>query len=323
MNEKPAPFAMDISFEYPEIQFLATGAEQTRFNLATIFPDRKGFGVKRHNKKRIEYLIQAKPLLLKMLHDGEVIEYVTRGIYSSVLEQMTGGGIWVRYMNITLIVLTNQRLLFINTDSKGVPKNMLYHQGSFQYITKIKSGAFGYFQLNFSNSGWRNYREIPGRDRKRLKEMIEQKLAALAGQPAQMPMAVGMDGLENLCTTCFSPVPRGRYVCDNCRTEFCMPKQAAIRSLIMPGLGDIYLRKNAAFSGLKLFGIFVLYIVMIVAVSENLSKGASFIAAFLPILIIFVLINVINAAGTYFSAKKGLVPLKAQPSTAGMAGMPR
>ena len=310
MESESSTQATDLQLEYPEINDLINGYQPDRLNLEAIFADRKGMGIKRYNKKRIEYLQKAGPLLNKMLWEGEVIEDVARGVRVSTLEQFFAGGVWTRYINFTTMILTNFRLLLINTDSKGRPKDMLYHQIRFNAFKKISKGSFGFLKFKFADGKTMSFREVNGRDKKRLKERLEARI----GEPTAAPVPGPIDqipGCDNLCTTCYQPVPQGVYTCENCGTEFRTPEQAALRSLILPGLGDLYLRHHTL-AVFEILGSLAVYSFLIIS---TIMEGN--VAALIPVVIFIALINGLDAIVTYFIAKKGLIPLQ-KPSAAGM-----
>lgn len=295
------PAAMDLQVEYPELNDIVTRYGPERLNLPAMFPDRKGFGVNRLNRKKIDYLVKAQDLLPNMLWQGEVIEFVTRAVRAVTLEYLFGGGYWARFINITTMVITNYRVLLINTDSSGEPKNMLYQQIQFDQIKKVKTGSFGYLQFKLGAFKSLSFREAPRRDRKHIKQVLDQKIAAPMPYQAG-PAALRTGGVENLCTSCYGVVPAKQYACPHCQTGFRTPLQAAWRSLILPGLGDLYL-KHHALAAIEIIGSLIVYgIFASAAIQEGTAAGFIIMAAAI------VFINVADAVATYFIAQKGLIP---------------
>jgi len=47
--------------------------------------------------------------------------------------------------------------------------------------------------------------------------------------------------IEHLCPRCFAPVPGHPETCPHCQSRFKLARTATLRSLIFPGLGDLYL----------------------------------------------------------------------------------
>ncbi len=307
MTQNINPQTMDITLQYPELSEIATRIGVDKLNLQSIFPQTDGFFVKRNNKKKVEYLTKAQPLLSKMLAQGEVIEYIARGTLHSSFEMFFAGGYWTRYINFTTLVLTNYRLLMINTNSKSVPKDMLYSQVRMDQIRKVQGGMLGNFMLKLNDKKNRIYREVPSPERKILKQMIDQKInqpQSAAGQQLQ-----GAPSCENLCTTCYKVVPKGEYQCQACNTQFRTPRAAALRSLILPGLGDLYL-KHHTLAILEMVGSLAIYAVLLVGAMANNDPIPVFGALF-----IIAIINSFDALVTYYIAKKGLIPLeKPQPA---------
>jgi hypothetical protein len=246
MNPNDTPATMDLKMEYPELTSLEGALGPGRLKLEAIFPDRAGWGVKKNNRRRLKYLGLAAPLLQRMLWNMETIEYASIGTYVSTAE-MFSGGVWAQFLNYNLILLTNYRLIFINTDTKGNPKQMFLHQVRFDRIKQIKIGLLGSFQLKLMDGKVIQYQGINKRDRVKLKQGLDRVLALA---PPNYGPADGADpgAYENLCTNCFRAVPRDTYTCPYCQAGFRTPGQAALRSLILPGLGDLYLVPVAKWS---------------------------------------------------------------------------
>src|SRR3972149_5118032 len=109
--------------EFPELRALEAAVGAGRLNLETIFQNRAGLGAKKLNQRRLKTLLAAAPLLTQLLWNGETVDFAARAVYSSILENLNGG-IWVQFLNQTLVLLTNYRLIFINVETKNSPKPM-------------------------------------------------------------------------------------------------------------------------------------------------------------------------------------------------------
>ena len=109
--------------------------------------------------------------------------------------------------------------------------------------------------------------------------------------------------LENLCPSCFVPLGKGLTSCPQCRAHFKEPKKAFLRSLLLPGLGDMYL--GHIFLGLlELLGAVLVWAVVISLVLSG-EEGALFIALFL-----LVFYNVMDGLLAYHMGKKGYMLAK-------------
>lgn len=107
---------------------------------------------------------------------------------------------------------------------------------------------------------------------------------------------------ENLCSHCFQVIPKGRYVCRHCGSEFWTPKDLAIRSLIFPSWGDLCM-KHYHFATVEMIGYATSWFVAIQQLTgPNPEEGLLFAG------MIFVLAHPVDAILTYLVAKKGLNP---------------
>jgi len=293
----------DLSSEYPELIDLVAGFGGERLELGTIFKERTGFRIKALNKKKILYLKLSQPVLKTMLLPGELIRYVSMGTLVWSVEMLVSGH-WASYGNFTTIILTNQRFIFLNVDTKGKPRGMLYSQLKLSALKNISSGLLGGIKLNPVSGKARQFQGVNKRDAKNLKSLIEEISAGAAGM-----VSTGLEspGLEHLCPYCFSPVPDQTFLCQKCGTTFRTPKQAAIRSLILPGWGDFYLQ-NKVVGGMKMFGMGMVYLILLGSLFAEAPGKAMEVV--IPLVFILILVSGLNALATLVIAKKGLVPLQ-------------
>ena len=311
MDLNSSPRAMQIKADYPELNGLDPNF-MARLNLEAIFLEESVKGATKINRKKVPLLQLAAPVISRMLFSGEAIEFIARGVLFSPAEQMYAHGIWARFANITTVILTNYRLLFLNTDGKGRPLDMNYHQARFDRLTAVKSGSFfPNFQLSFGKRNIKTFQELSKPDRQALKDRLSPKV----GQPsvALFPEIQGdTGGFENLCPVCFRPVPLKTYHCPTCQAAFRTPGQAALRGLFLPGLGDLYLGRKTlgAFKAV----VYLLVYVILIGIGVADPKIENFIMA----IIIIPALNIMDSLVTYFTAKKGLVP--ASPPAANPAG---
>jgi len=109
--------------------------------------------------------------------------------------------------------------------------------------------------------------------------------------------------LENLCPSCFMPLEKRLISCPHCRAHFKEPKKAFLRSLLLPGLGDMYL--GHVFLGLlELLGaVFVWAVVISLLLS---GEEGTPLGAFLLLL----LYHVLDGLLAYHMGKKGYMLAK-------------
>ena len=292
--------------------------DQTRRELTRLFPadfpvdvDRvfarlDGWGMKRSNRKRAELLAKAAPVLKAALAPDERVQYVTGGIVSLWWEQLMAG--WVSLLiNRTTIVLTTHRLLLIHTTSRGRPESYV-NQISLDAIRRVKrSWVSGQLKLTLG----RGNRTLTGIRRSDSKQLA----AILSGKPT----AAG--GITALCPACFEPSADHR-ACARCRTSVKSPLTAAIRSLLLPGLGDFYLG-HRFLASIEMVGSlaswFVIIALMLPAFEPNAERSAPLIAAVFSG-VLLVAVNGFDALLTYAQAKQGLPSMDRHLPTTPAAG---
>ena len=274
-------------------------------DLDRVFPKLEGWGMKRANRKRAELLAKAAPVLKAALAPDERVQYVAAGIVSLWWEQLMAG--WVALLvNRTTLVLTTQRLLLIHTTSRGRPESYV-NQIRLDGIRKVPRGWLGgALKLTLG----RGSLTLTGMRRSDAKQLA----TVLAGRPT----AAG--GVTALCPACFVPAA-GHDACARCRTSVKSPRTAALRSLLLPGLGDFYLG-HRFLASIEMVGSLaswcVIIALMLSAFDPNSEQSPALAAVFGGVLLLFV--NGSDALLTYAQAKKGLHSLDRHLPTMPAAG---
>jgi hypothetical protein len=104
----------------------------------------------------------------------------------------------------------------------------------------------------------------------------------------------------NLCPACFCALGAQLNQCSSCHTDFKRPFSAALRSLVLPGLGDLYLG-HRALGFLEMVGSFFVWLL---ALSFFMVGGPEDVV--IAAIIIF-LYNGMDALLTYHMGKKGYI----------------
>jgi hypothetical protein len=260
-------------------------------DLDRVFPRLDGWGMKRSNRKRAELLAKAAPVLKAALAPDERVRYAATGIVSLWWEQLMAG--WVSMLvNRTTLVLTTQRLLLIHTNSRGRPESYV-NQIRLDGIRSVKRGWLGGALKLTLGRGTRTLTGIRRSDSRQLATM-------LTGRPS----AAG--GITGLCPACFAP-GAGHGACPRCRTSVKSPRTAALRSLLLPGLGDFYLG-HRFLASMEMVGSVVAWVVavglMLSALDPDSDQSPALAAVFAVVLLLVV--NGFDAVLTYAQAKKGL-----------------
>lgn len=116
---------------------------------------------------------------------------------------------------------------------------------------------------------------------------------------------------ENLCPACYRALPAKISSCPKCRAQFKNPRKAALRSLLLPGWGDIYLG-HRLLGGLELLGSLLVWGI---GVGLLLSNDPAGLGVAIVLLLIY---NGFDSLLTLHMAKKGHSLESKQPQTAAM-----
>ena len=274
-------------------------------DLDRVFPKLDGWGMKRANRKRAELLAKAAPVLKAALAPDERVQYVAAGVVSLWWEQMMAG--WVSILiNRTTLVLTTQRLLLIHTNSRGRPES---------YVNQIRLDG-----IRSAKRGWLGgaLKLALGRGSRTLTGMVRSDARQLATMLTGRPTASG--GVTALCPACFEPAAE-HGACARCRTSVKSPRAAALRSLLLPGLGDFYLG-HRFLASMEMVGSLaawcVIVAIMLPAFGPNAEQSAMLAALSAGVLLLVV--NGFDALLTYAQAKKGLHSMDRHLPTTPAAG---
>ena len=280
----------------------------------SVFLETEGWLAKRANERRAKLLRNLAPLLDAMLYEGETIRYAVRGVLYSAAEYMLSGHLAAMHANQMAIVLTSHRLLWLQVDGKGRPRD-LKNQVRLEKIRRVTTRWIGPLTVETVAQEKLVFTQVPKADRKALVAMIPGTPAA----PREKEKSV-----EHLCPSCARVVPGPvgsavRCPDPSCRIPFRSPKKAAWLSALVPGVGDIYLR-HFAFGSLEFVGSIAVLCVAIFAAGEafvNPGAESLLVAALLGAFFV-VLPRVIDFALTLHMGRKGIVPLSLTPAPAGI-----
>lgn len=267
------------------------------YDWAMLFPRTEGMGAGGDVKRRVKMLKAIEPRLETLLYPDERIEFITSGVLNSFVEQYFLG-VWALQINQTVFLFTNYRIILLNSDTKKRAKVMMW-QAPYHRLRKYGAGQFaGSMRLKLSGGKSYAFSGVPGRDRKRLKEYMRARLEEVREANAEFPCHADRDPL---CPTCCSPVPPKVYACPECNEEFIKPIKPALMSLVLPGLGDLYL-------GHTMLGIIELFgFIVVLFVALNIASSGEPIEILAGVGLIAVA-NLIDAAVTHHIASKGAMP---------------
>ena len=276
--------------EYPELQDLATD----KLILEEIFtPSKKGSYKTRRNKLTLKILKAIHETLDRMLQSDEEVIQIGKAMAYYPAEIIFGNGYLTMMYNCYAVVGTNQRLLLINVNSKISKVTHYYFQIPYEGIKKVTTGLFGTSLVLSRQEGKR--RIFTGMKRYMAKgfQQIIRDRQPLA-KDAKSVAAIA----EDLCPSCFMPLAKNLLKCPKCKAPFKKPTTAFLRSLLLPGLGDIYLG-HRLLGSLELVGSVLLWAFVILSVMQG--DQASLVVA----LIILAIYNGFDGLLTRHMARKG------------------
>ena len=276
--------------EYPELQDLASA----KLVLEEIFtPSKKGSYKTRRNKLNLKILKAIHGTLDRMLQSDEQVMQLGKAMAYYPAELIFGNGYLTMMYNYYAVVGTNQRILFINVNSKISKPTHYYFQIPYAGIKKVTTGLFGTSLILSRQEGKR--RIFTGMKRhmaKAFQQLIRDRQPL--GKGAKPVSAIA----EDLCPSCFMPLAKNLLKCPKCKAPFKKPATAFIRSLLLPGLGDIYLG-HRLLGSLELLGSMVVWAIVIFSVLQG--DQASLIVA----LVILAIYNGFDGILTRHMARKG------------------
>lgn len=260
----------------------------------SFFPLLTGLGVKRQNNQRLDLLRRVAPVLVAALEADERVQWATEGTVNLWWEQMFMG-IASALINRTAVVLTDRRLLLIHMRGKQ-PESFVNQvaRSAIRSVGGLFSTTLTLGRGRISLSG------IPGHGKKGLKTLLTRNRSAAGG-------------VQHLCGSCYAVHASHTEVCDSCKTRCKSPTTAALRSLLLPGLGDFYLG-HRALAVLEMMGAVATWLFFGLLVASSVEGGAVLVMATIALVAIG-LGHGTDAALTLAQGKKGMMALDGRLAT--------
>ena len=270
-----------------ELKPLLPTSIAVRFN--EMFPSLGARGVRRRDRKRAELLRDAEPVLRRALEPLEVVRFVTSGARQLAWGLVTAGSM-NPFTNRTTFILTDKRILLIHTNARGRPR-LFANQLPLERI----DAATGRRSYIFIRSG-REQLMFHGTKRGEAK-YLRRLLDSAEAEPG---------GWQNLCPKCFLAFDDAPAACTRCGERFKSPKKAAFRSLLFPGLGDLYLGYRG-YALVQIAGASLLWALFVtVLVPAVRERGFSGLLIALPVFAFAALVHGGDAILTRAKARTGL-----------------
>jgi len=265
------------------------------YSFGDIFKLNKSGGFKsRHNKFKLKLLSAVKEILEKMLVENERVLQIAAGTAYYPAEIFFGNGWLTMLYNRYVIIGTNRRLLMLNVNHRMNRPTHYIFQLLYTEIRKIGRGFFGASLILYrKNKGKRRvFSSLKRFMSREMNQFLTERIESVR------KLKTPDDFLENICPACYFPLKKGLAACTSCNAVFKSPKKAMLRSLILPGWGDIYLGHRVLGALELLSACFIWLLVLSCLLSgfaEDLVAGA----------MILVLFNGMDCLLTYYMAGKG------------------
>ena len=288
----------EILIAYPQL----TDLSPEKFALTEILkPSKKGDFKTGANTQKTKILAAVKEVIKKMLRKDEVVLRVAAGTAFYPVEIFFGNGWLTMHYNRFALIATNQRLLMISTHHRMTKPAQFVFQMPYSNVKRVQRGLLR-----------KNIVLVPKTGKRKTFTSMKTYLSAemsrfIRNQIESEPLVETSDSaLTDLCPACYTALEKSLGNCSACSAEFKTPKKAMLKSLILPGLGDIYLghRLLGCFELLgSLFIWFIFLGLMMSGLAEDLIIG----------LFLLVFYNGADSLLTFYMARKGYILEKKQP----------
>jgi zinc-ribbon domain len=231
--QAPTTQSSAITAEFPE----TTVFDPQKYPLDHLLvPNKKGRFKTRINKFKLKLLGAVQGTLDQLLDQNEQVMHIAAATGYYPAELILGNGWMTLLYNRYILVGTNKRLVAINTDYKLKKPSHYLFQFPYNEIKKTRRGLFGTsLVLTRKMNKRRTFTSIMRPLAAELKTFIDSKIDPSAALEADAQVR------ESLCPSCFTPLAGQLSNCPECHVIFKSPRKAALRSLLLPGWGDIYL----------------------------------------------------------------------------------
>lgn len=276
--------------DYPELKDL----DPDTFYLGEIFaPTKRGTYKTRINRLKAKVIVATRGVLARALQDGEKVMRIAKATAYYPAEIFLGNGFLTMMYNHYAVVGTDRRLLFVNINPRVSHPSHYFFQMPYSAIRKVGRGLLGTdLALHPLHGKRRTFTNMNRAMAKEIQEFIRerQKTAAPLRSPAAVP--------EDLCPSCFAPLGKELDGCPSCRAVFKKPETALVKSLLLPGWGDIYLG-HRALGALELIGSVLVWILVISLLFAGEPEGLILAA------VVITFYNGLDGLLTFHMAKKG------------------
>jgi hypothetical protein len=289
--------AVEVLNVYPQLADLSP----QKFALTEILSqNKKGDFKTGQNTFKAKVLAVVKDMVEKMLRKDEVVMRIAASTAYYPFEILFGNGWLTMLYNRYALIATNQRLLMINTNHRMTKTAHYVYQMPYSNIKKVERGLLR-----------RNIVLVPKQGKGKIFTSMKTYLSAEMSKfirnhiDAATPVGTPKSKLTDLCPACFAALEKNLLHCATCAAEFKTPKKAMLKSLVLPGWGDIYLG-HRLLGFIELLGSLFIWLIFFGLLMSGLAEDL-IIGLFL-----LVFYNGADSMLTYFMARKGYILEKKQ-----------
>lgn len=278
------------------------------YRFDSIFED-GGWWARLRSRGKLRLLRGIDEELRGMLGEDEEVYFVSTGSDTSGLEACVLGW-WLYLLFRRAIVLTDRRILFLQIDVRGRPKE-LRSQLRYPAIAGVGKTLLGRAEFELQNGETEVLGFASRPDSDRIREITGEMRMMPAGSAART------GGVEHLCPHCHAVVEGRPDRCSTCGGSFRSAAGAAGRSLLLPGLGDHYLghRWYAAVEAAVSLLAWLLFAIIVTGAEASAST------VLLAGTVVFAVMHGLDAAATWYVGRKAVYPGEENPEEAGAPGM--
>jgi DNA-directed RNA polymerase subunit RPC12/RpoP len=282
---------------YPQL----AGLSPRTFALTEIFiPGKRGGFKTSRNTFKVKILGAVKDVVENMLRKDEVVMRIAAGTAYFPVEILFGNGWLTMLYNRYALIATNQRLLMINTNHRMTKPAHYVYQMPYSNIKKVERGLFR-----------RNIVLVPKKGKRKIFTSMTAYLSAEMSKfirnhiDSAIPVGTPQSMLTDLCPACFAALEKSLSNCTSCAAEFKTPKKAMLKSLVLPGWGDIYLG-HRLLGFIEVLGSLFIWLIFFGLLMSGLAQDL------IIGLLLLVFYNGADSMLTYYMARKGYILEKKQ-----------
>lgn len=204
-------------------------------NRETLFSNHRNVYKKRIEKRQRKLIVKIS-FLKPFLKRGEQILLITTG-YSPLapMAQYLTGFLFV-YLQRSLFVFTNYRIIHIPTTSSYNYKNSIAQIAYAGCQSIVLKGGNLIAQLTGAGKKIEKFMAIAVSERKKIRALLKKKIP-MSGTKVHLARRI------HLCPRCTGELVERKYTCERCQLRFKNKVVAAIVSIIIPGGGYFYIRQ--------------------------------------------------------------------------------